>query len=280
MKVKFWGVRGSVPTPWKEAMEYGGNTSCVQIIPSEDYKDLIIFDGGTGLRLLGEDLIAQKKHTDRIGHVLLSHTHWDHIQGFPFFTPAFIGGNEFRIYGAKKTAERLENTLKGQMSHEYFPVQLEQMGASMDFIELKEETFEINNDIKITTKAFTHPGGVYGFRLEYNGYVVMYCTDMEYEVEDVPTSGLVEFVQGADILIMDSQYTPDEMAIKKGWGHSTPQAAATVAKEGNVKRLLLYHHDPNHSDTFLENIILTEAQAIFPESYLAQEGLVLDLAKL
>lgn len=276
MKVKFWGVRGSIPTPWIEAMGVGGNTSCVQVIT--DGEHLLILDSGTGIRLLGNELIAQKQHTNRIGHILLSHTHWDHIQGFPFFTPAFIPGNQFNIYGAGKAEERLEDVLKGQMSYQYFPVELESMGAIINFVELQEETIHIEGKIAVTTMAFNHPGGVYGFRIEYQNQVVVYATDMEYTVETLDPR-LVAFAKGADVFIFDSQYTIDELKTKTGWGHSTPDVAAYIAREAGVKRLMLFHHEPLHSDQKLTEME-AHAREIFAESYLAREGEELDLSLL
>ncbi len=276
MKVRFWGVRGSIPTPWKEAMDVGGNTSCVQVIPSTD--TLIILDAGTGIRLLGNEMVRNKRAQNLTGHVFLSHTHWDHIQGFPFFSPAFIANNHFKVYGASKAEERLEDVLKGQMNYQYFPVQLDQMGARIDFIELQEETIELEPGLMISSCAFNHPGGVYGFRIEHEGHSVVYATDMEYTLESLDPR-LVEFAKGCDIFIYDSQYTPDELQSKTGWGHSTHTAAAEIAAMAGVKRLMLYHHDPLHSDQMLVQME-SEAQAIFPESYLARESLEIDLSTL
>jgi len=276
LKVKFWGVRGSIPTPWKEAIDVGGNTSCVQVIPDQD--SLLVLDAGTGIRILGNDLIKRKKHTNRVGHVLLSHTHWDHIQGFPFFGPAFIQGNCFYIYGAQKTDERLEDILIGQMRYKYFPVELEQMGAEIKFVELQEETITINKNIKVTTRLFNHPGGVYGFRIEHEGQVLVYVTDIEYTIDTVDEK-LIDFAKGADLLIHDAQYTTEEYKYKEGWGHSSPDVAAFVAKKAKVKRLMLFHHEPNHSDKTLYEIEEKTRQK-FTECYLAKEGQEIDLASL
>lgn len=274
MKVKFWGVRGSVPTPWKDAMQIGGNTSCVQVIP--DSQELIILDAGTGLRMLGDHL--QETVTGPIrGHILLSHTHWDHIQGFPFFTPAYLPGNHFTLYGANAAQKNLKAILSAQMRAPYFPVELGQMGSTLDFVELAEESIDIQ-DLRITTRSFNHPGGVYGFRIEQQGQSLVFATDMEYTEHNLDQR-LIDFARDADMLIYDAQYTPDEHKIKTGWGHSTHIAAAHLAKLANVKHLLLYHHDPSHSDQKLE-AMEAEARSIFPASRLASEGLLLDLAQL
>lgn len=276
MKVRFWGVRGSIPTPWKEAMEVGGNTSCVQIVPST--QTLIILDAGTGIRLLGNDLIHKQQAEHLTGHIFLSHTHWDHIQGFPFFSPAFIASNHFKIYGASKAEERLEDVLKGQMNYQYFPVQLDQMGARIEFVELQEETIELEPGLKISSRAFNHPGGVYGFRIEHEGYSLVYATDMEYTLESLDER-LLEFARGVDLFIYDAQYTPEELKTKTGWGHSTHTAAAHFARMAGVKRLMLYHHDPLHSDQMLLQME-QEARAIFPQTWLAKESLEIDLQSL
>lgn len=267
MKVKFWGVRGSVPTPWKEAMKVGGNTSCLQVIPKSG--KLVILDAGTGLRLLGEELPGTVQ-----GHILLSHTHWDHIQGFPFFMPAYKPGNHFTIYGANWAQKNLKNILSGQMRAPYFPVELSQMGAQLDFVELEEETFTLE-DLTITTRSFNHPGGVYGFRIEQEGKVLVFATDMEY-TEDNLDQRLIDFARDADMLIYDAQYTPEEHRVKTGWGHSTHIAAAHLAKLANVRTLMLYHHDPTHSDQTLSQME-SEAQQIFPDSRLAIEGVELEV---
>lgn len=274
MKVKFWGVRGSVPTPWKEAMQVGGNTSCVQVIPRDDL--LMILDAGTGLRMLGDELMAQKKGP-LTAHLLLSHAHWDHIQGFPFFVPVYNPANRFVVYGAG-CAHSLEHILSKQMTAPYFPVEFSQIGAQIDYRQLGEETFMIENDIQVTTRSFEHPGGVYGFRIEYQGKVLVFATDMEYTEDNMPEK-LIDFSQEADLLIYDSQYTPEELKLKTGWGHSTHIAAAHLAQRANVRHLMLYHHDPSHSDQQLAQME-QEAKALFPRAQLATEGLVIDLDAL
>lgn len=271
MKIKFWGVRGSIPTPWKDAMQVGGNTSCVQIIPREE--QLIILDAGTGLRILGDSLVGKPVQ----GHLLLSHMHWDHIQGFPFFVPAYIPGNQFTLYGTHWSDQTLEQIMSGQMRAPYFPVELNQMAADLKFVELKEETFWID-DVKITARKFNHPGGVLGFRIEQDEQVIIFATDMEYTEHNLDP-GLIDFAKDADILIYDAQYTPEELANKTGWGHSTHIAAAHLAKTSNVKNLMLYHHDPSHSDQMLQRM-LSEARQIFDRSYLATEDLLIDLSNM
>lgn len=270
MKVKFWGVRGSIPTPWEDAMQVGGNTTCVQVSARDDL--LMILDAGTGLRLLGDQL--SKSATPVKGHLLLTHAHWDHIQGFPFFAPVYNPNNHFVIYGADHAQRSLEEILRGQMTAPYFPVEFAQAGAQLDFKSLAEESFLIE-DVKVTTCSFQHPGGVYGFRIEYADQSIVFATDMEY-TEDTLDQRLIDFAEGADLLIYDSQYTPEEFAQKIGWGHSTHIAAAHLAQRAHVKHLMLFHHDPSHSDQQLRQME-KEAQAIFASSQLATEGLLIDL---
>lgn len=275
MKVKFWGVRGSVPTPWKDAMDVGGNTSCVQVIPRDDV--LMILDAGTGIRFLGDFLMAQGG-TDLHGHLLLSHAHWDHIQGFPFFIPAYLPGNRFTVYGARRAQKSLYDIVSGQMVPPYFPVDIHEMKADLDFVELGEESFTIAQDVQVQTCSFRHPGGVFGFRIEYGQQVVVFATDMEYTETDLDQR-LIDFCQGADLLIYDSQYTPEELKVKTGWGHSTHIAAAHLGKLAQVRQVLLYHHDPSHSDEMLAQME-QEAQAVFPPCQLAKEGMIFDLDQI
>jgi len=271
LKVKFWGVRGSTPTPWKHAMDVGGNTSCVQINCG---KTLLILDAGTGLRMLGDDLIAQQKKPIT-AHLLLTHAHWDHIQGFPFFIPAYQAGNQLTLYGARRARKPLEEIMSGQMSAPYFPIEMTQMAARLDFVELDEETFWIEQDVKVTTCSFHHPGGVYGFRIEYQGQVVVFATDMEY-TEDNLDPKLIDFAADADLLIYDAQYTPEELKLKTGWGHSTHIAAAHLGQLARAKKVMLYHHDPSHSDHMLVKME-AEAQAIYAPCQLAKEGMLIEL---
>lgn len=274
MKVKFWGVRGSVPTPWKDAMQIGGNTSCVQVIPSS--QELVILDAGTGLRVLGDHLQETAQGPVK-GHILLSHTHWDHIQGFPFFTPAYLPGNHFTLYGANAAQKNLRAILSEQMRAPFFPVELGQMGSQLDFVEITEQSFLLAG-MQIQTRSFNHPGGVFGFRFEQDGQRLVFATDMEYTEHNLDQR-LIDFTRDADVLIYDAQYTPDEHKIKTGWGHSTHIAAAHLAAQAGVRHLILYHHDPSHSDAKLTQME-TEARDIFSSCQLASEGLLLDLGQL
>lgn len=272
MKIRFWGVRGSTPTPWSEVMQVGGNTSCVQLITASE--DLIVLDAGTGLRMLGKHLIETQTHRQRRMHLLLSHTHWDHIQGIPFFGPLNCSDNHLTIYGANKAQLSLEEVIRQQMSPAYFPVSLDELPATIDFQPLAEECFELEN-LQITTAAFNHPGGVYGFRIESQGSTLIYATDMEYTPENLDPK-LIAFADKADLLIFDAQYTPDELSYKSGWGHSSYLAATQLARQAQVKQLVLFSHDPDHTDPILRQME-SEAKKTFPATQLAYEGLILDI---
>lgn len=277
MKIKFWGVRGSVPTPWAEAMQVGGNTSCVQLFyEHEEGQNLIILDAGTGIRLLGRDLIKNAQHRPRHIHLLLSHTHWDHIQGLPFFSLLNYPDNQLTIYGANKPHKTLEEVVRGQMQYEYFPVALHEAAASVSFRPIAEESFQIG-PLNIRSAAFNHPGGVYGYRIETDDQVFVYATDMEYTTDTLDPR-LIEFARGADLLIYDAQYTPEEHHSKQGWGHSNHLLAAHVAREADVGQLFLFSHDPDHSDAELE-AMEAEAQAVFPATQLAREGVTVTLGQ-
>ena len=296
MKVKFWGVRGSIPVPGKDTVEVGGNTSCVEVRTDDGL--LIILDAGTGIRPLGLSLMQEGFGAGgKEGHIFFSHTHWDHIQGFPFFIPAFIGvrddlkrpmmakTNTFHFYGAKKVFERLENTLKGQMEYQYFPVQLDGMGAVIEFHEIQERPLTLGDNM-ITPKHLNHPNGVYAYRIEtkVKDKVVVYATDTEHYQDGELDVNVLRIADHADVLIYDAMYTPEQysgdpktgQSSKIGWGHSTWLEGARLAKTAHVKQLVLFHHDPMHNDAFLKEME-KQAQQQFPNTILAVEGLELTL---
>lgn len=274
MKVKFWGVRGSVPTPWAEAMQVGGNTSCVELLT--DLDAMIILDAGTGLRLLGKQLIAQQKHQQRQIHLLLTHTHWDHIQGLPFFGLLNYAGNQIDIYGADKPDRTLEEVLCTQMSYAYFPVALYDSAAQIRIHAIPPGRFSLG-PVQIEAAPFQHPGSVYAYRITYQGHTLVYATDMEYPPEALDPR-LVDFARQADLLIYDAQYTPEEYQIKRGWGHSTHLSGPHLARQADVGQLFLYSHDPEHSDRALE-AMEAQAREIFPATRLAREGLTVPVSR-
>jgi phosphoribosyl 1,2-cyclic phosphodiesterase len=279
MRITFWGVRGSIPTPGPETVEIGGNTSCVEVRAG---KAILIFDGGTGLRLLGKKLIAEMPLQ---AHIFFSHVHWDHIQGFPFFDPAFVSGNSIHLYGGNNVSRTLEETLAGQMDHPSFPVHLQEMGAKMTFNDLFEgQALEIDagggTKVRITTGRGNHPNGVWAYRVEYEGKSIVYATDTEHYAVTDPK--LLKLSKGADVLVYDSQYTPEEYlgmvggGPKVGWGHSTFEAAATLAKAAGAKQLVLFHHDPMQDDASVREKE-RRAKALFANAIAAYEGLTIDL---
>ncbi len=280
MQVTFWGVRGSIPSPGPDTTEFGGNTSCVEVRAGDV---LVIFDGGTGLRLLGKKLVREMPIT---AHIFFSHVHWDHIQGFPFFDPAFVPGNAIYLYGGNNVSRTLEETLAGQMDHPSFPVHLTEMGARMTFLDLYEgQTVHLESadgdQVTVTTARGNHPNGVWAFRVEHKGSSVMYATDTEHYAIVDPK--LARLAKGVDVLIYDAQYTPEEYAgtsgrggPKVGWGHSTFAAAVDLAKAADVKKLVLFHHDPSQSDAQVREKE-RRAKEIFGDVQCAYEGLTLDI---
>lgn len=270
MYVTFWGTRGSIPTPGRRTVRYGGNTSCVEIRP--DNGTLIICDSGTGVRELGLHLLAQSKEVH--GHIFFSHTHWDHIQGWPFFTPGLMHGNEFTLHALPGMDRNLAQALANQMEYTYFPITLSDMNASINFEEAREGRLSVEG-VAVTTHYLNHTSPCLGYRLEVDGKTVVYASDTEPhglklrpgEGLPEPTPGrrpdlvheedrrLAEFVEGADLLILDAQYTDEEYPQKVGWGHSTTSYASDIAVLGGVKRLALFHHDPTHGDERVDEIV-------------------------
>ncbi|MEM7724861.1 MAG: MBL fold metallo-hydrolase [Cyanobacteria bacterium P01_A01_bin.45] len=270
--VQFWGVRGSIPCPGKETVCYGGNTSCVEM---QAGGKRFIFDGGTGLHVLGQSLLS-KMPLD--AHLFFTHSHWDHMQGFPFFTPAFVKGNTFHIYGAiAPDGSTIEQRLNDQMLHPNFPVPLQIMQADLHFHSIKADEFIKVDDVSIETAALNHPGEALGYRLNWRDGSAVYITDTEHFADRLDEN-VLKLSRNADILIYDSTYTNEEYYHPKfpkvGWGHSTWQEAVKIAKAANVKTLVIFHHDPAHDDEFLYKVG-EEAAASFPGAVMAKEGMVL-----
>jgi phosphoribosyl 1,2-cyclic phosphodiesterase len=255
-------------------MEFGGNTTCVRVTLSHGY--VIILDAGTGIRQLGKDLVASgHEQFDQIP-IVLSHTHWDHIQGFPFFAPAYDSRRGFliAICGLERAGEDLETVFAAQMQAEFFPVPLEQMGGRFTFIQpdVTEYTGEFGN--RWQPLRHDHPGGAYSYRYSEGDTTLVYCTDIEHG-EGIDER-IVELARGADLLIHDAQYTPGELKDKKGWGHSSWEQAIEVADRAGVKRLALTHHDPEHDDRFLSEME-KQCQREFSACFVAREGQEIEL---
>ncbi|HEX4181509.1 MAG TPA: GAF domain-containing protein [Caulobacteraceae bacterium] len=259
MKVRFYGTRGSIATPGQATLRYGGNTSCVAV--QSDSGTLVILDIGTGASVIGRELMA--KGGPLHGHILIGHTHWDHIQGLPFFPPLFVPGNEWDIYAPRGLRQTLRETLAGQMQHIYFPVDLDQLGANIQYHELIEGSLQLG-DINVTAQYMNHPALTLGYRLEVDGATLVYACDHEpfaREHGDNPGQFTgqdlhhARFLADADLLIHDAQYAASEYAGKVGWGHSTMEYAIAIAKFAGVKRVALTHHDPTRTDDALDALM-------------------------
>ncbi len=265
-QVIFWGVRGSIATPGPMTSTVGGNTSCVEIYLGGEH---IILDGGTGLRQLG----AAQGALPFQGHLLLGHLHWDHIQGVPFFGPLFNPQSEVSFLGP----QGLEDALAGQMSGPTFPVGMELMGARKTFTELVPGADFNLGEVRIRTAPLRHPGGGLAYRLEGQGTSMVYAVDTEHPEQGVDR-GLLELTADADLLIYDAQYLPEEYEQKIGWGHSTFEKGAALARAAGVGQLVLTHHDPLRDDLAVERMV-RRARQCFARVEAAKEGMVIQLAR-
>lgn len=288
MKIRIWGVRGSIPTPVendaiqrkirqaltlaspadllsKDSIDkfidslpfsvkgtYGGNTTCFELRTNSG--ELFIIDCGTGLKKLGMNLLKEDFGKGKgFGNIILTHTHWDHVQGIPFFIPFFIQGNRFNIYSPYEDCkERIEY----QQVFTHFPVNLDYMLATKEFITLEKESEFFLNDIKIVNKRMRHPGGAFGFKIIEDGKSFIYTSDCEFNIDEMYNIDTYkDFFYNADVVIFDTQYTFDEFINKVDWGHSPASIAIDIASKFKVKRLLLFHHDPDYSDEKLDDVL-------------------------
>ncbi len=276
MRVRFWGVRGTIPTPGPTTARIGGNTACVDVLTSD--QQLIILDAGSGIRLLGKAL-AQEHPQRVVGTLLISHTHWDHIQGFPFFMPAFMRHSRFVVIGQKRIGQQLENVLAGQVVEPYLPFGYQDLEADLIVKEIQDgERMVIGHETVVTAANLNHPGGCLGFRLDNAGVVLAYCTDVSHDGERLDAA-VVRLAQGADLLVHDAQYSPAQKARYPHYGHSSWVEAAHAAQAAQARQLALFHHDPDADDAMLQTALL-QARAIFPRTFLAREGLVIHLPYL
>ncbi len=269
MDITFWGVRGSIPSPGPDTAQFGGNTACVEI--SIDGEPLIIFDAGTGIRKLGMNLMKSPE-IDEI-HLFFSHTHWDHIQGLPFFAPLFNPKFSISLYGPVHYSKNLEEILSQQMEYTYFPVRVEELSSDIKFFDIAEQVTTIGNGVTVRSKFVNHPVVCLAYRVEKNGKSFVYMTDHEpYRnlfasanevhreegalVAREQTEALIEFAKGVDLLCIDAQYTSQEYATtNSGYGHSSIDASYEFAQSAGAKEMVIFHHDPDRSDTALQHML-------------------------
>ena len=261
IKVKFWGVRGSIPTPGVKYIKYGGNTPCVEMrLPDNK---LFIFDAGTGIRELGSMISSGEEKVK--AYIFLSHFHWDHIQGLPFFIPSYINGNEIIILGMDMKDVRLDKIISDQMESIYFPIKLQSLSAQIKFQIISEGSLIIDG-VRVDTMYLNHPGQAMGFVVSWGKVKICYFTDNEL-VPKLATKNsnlkyksdtkekILKLISGADLLIHDAQYTDEEYKTKVGWGHSSFSEVLSLAREGSVHRLALFHHDPDHFDEKIDVLV-------------------------
>jgi len=294
VQITFWGTRGSIATPGPGTTTYGGNTSCVEVRCGTE---IIIFDAGTGIRALGLALMKEFPDRPLTIHLFISHTHWDHIQGFPFFMPAYLPTTTIHIYGSQGQGRPLEKILRGQMDSDYFPVALGDMTSVLHVHEFKGKPYQIG-EATIAGMYLNHPGMTLGYRVTQAGHSFVYATDNEPFEQTLPHLGhraeagrdfgqrldaeFVRFIAGADLYIADAQYTDEEYPARIGWGHSSISAAVEVAIEAQVRALALFHHDPLHDDAAVAAMAqsaqrLIEARGSALRCFAAREGQVLEV---
>lgn len=296
MKVRFWGVRGSIPVPGPSTLRYGGNTTCIEV--RGDANELIILDAGSGIFPLAQSLLSQLPVSP---HIFITHTHWDHIHGLPFFTPFFIPGNQVRIYGAFDivNGQGIDQAMNVQMQYSYFPIREAELKAEIEYRTMSIGETVAVGDARVTSILLNHPAIDFGYRIDCNGKSFFFSGDHEpwYNIYEPDDEGYAEYqalvdekqfamddtVRGVDVLVLDCSYTDSEyQTSKRGWGHSTFDYAIALARRAGVKRLICTHHEPTRTDDILEQVF---AEALArqsvrsgdPEIMLAREGLEIEL---
>jgi len=289
LRVRFWGTRGSIPTPGASTVRYGGNTPCTEVRTDDGW--LVILDAGTGIRELGRDLLHRSNGAPIKGDIFLTHAHWDHIQGIPFFAPIFGRGNHFTIWGSQSMERSVDKVVRDQMSPVVFPVTFEELDASIDFRDLAEGTRTEGTGYEVTSFAVQHPGGALGYRFSEpggKGGALVYVSDNELATHPRYGSApdwrkqMVDFVRGARVLIHDSTYTTEEYDHHRGWGHSTFEDSVELGLEAGVGTLVLFHHEPRRTDEQLDACLaecraLVKARGGALQVVAAAEGLTLTL---
>ncbi len=261
MEVAFWGTRGGISTPGRSTEKYGGNTPCISVTYGDD---IFIFDAGTGIRALGNDLIMTGGLKNKRLHLFLTHTHWDHIQGLPFFVPAYIKGTPLTIYGSASKGGFLETILRGQMDYDYFPVDMSSLPSDLRIVEIEDDHMAFGDILIQWEEQHYHPGGCLRYKVSHGDDAVVFSTDVELNHcfgKDYPTDEerdraqkYLKFIQGCSLLIGDAQYTAEQYPSKIGWGHTSMELLMEIAHRSGVKRLAIYHHDPDHSDMMLDDL--------------------------
>lgn len=270
--VKFWGVRGSIATPSIDHLKYGGNTSCVEVSINDR---TIILDAGTGIRMLGQCLI-KRDLKDYL--ILQSHTHWDHINGFPFFAPVYLEDVNIKIMaGHLMDAGGVKKVISSQMCQPTFPVPFAELAANIELSDFYAgQSFSLGDGIEVRTAPLNHPDGGTGYRIEYDGASVCYVTDTEHRKNQLDPN-ILNLIEGADLVIYDSTYTDDEYPDFEGWGHSTWQEGVRLCRAANVDKLAIFHHDPAHDDAFMDNV-QQEAEAMWSGAFVAREGSSIEIS--
>jgi phosphoribosyl 1,2-cyclic phosphodiesterase len=271
--VRFWGVRGTVPCPGTATLRYGGNTPCIEMICG---RHRLIFDAGTGLRVLGNELARTEGRIG--GHIFLTHTHMDHVQGLPFFRPAYVEQNRFEFWNGhlRRQQRNLQEVLYTLMQRPFFPVPLDIMHACIAFHDFDAgDTLTPVEGVRMRTVALNHPGGATGYRVQFNGRSACVITDTEH-VEGGLDQAILDLVAGSELMIYDATYTDEEYPRFRGWGHSTWQQGVRLCRAAGVKRLIAFHHDPDHDDDTLDRMGEELGDAL-PGSLFAREGMLLEI---
>ena len=275
---RFWGVRGSIPCPGQDTVIYGGNTSCIEIRADDR---LIIVDLGSGARPLGDSLLKNdyKKNGKISADIFITHTHWDHIIGFPMFTPIYNTNTELSITGPVSLENNsLKDIFKAQFSRNFWPVRLDELSAKIKYKQISETTLDIGSGISVTSKLLNHPVTCLGYRFTYKGKSIAFVYDHEPFTKNAEEENkkLIQFLKGADILVHDAQYTCEKYEHHIGWGHSTMNNAIQTALAAEVKKLVFFHHDPSHADTQLKLIEKSYAKSAV-KCIMAKEGMILEI---